>query len=73
MVSLFTQLVARGVEVPVLDPRLIAHIDAPRAVVLDDDRPAAQPEVLPEDQASALQTSLPEDIPAESDGTLSTE
>ncbi len=40
MTSLFTQFVARGIEVPVIDPRLIAHVD----VLLDvtqEEQPAA--------------------------------
>lgn len=39
MTSLFTQFVARGLEVPVIDPRLLTHVEV-LAVVTQDERPA---------------------------------
>lgn len=44
MTSLFTAFVARGIEVPDIDIRLISHVDV-REVALSDERPAAPEEV----------------------------
>ena len=41
MVSLFTSFVARGTEVPAVDPRIEGHIDVALVVDLSDERPAA--------------------------------
>ena len=56
MTSLFTLFVARGSEVPAVDPRLIAHVDA-LAVVTQDDRQAAPAEGSNDVEAPAPQIS----------------
>jgi len=53
MVSLFSRFVTGGlVEVPVTDPRLVTHEDAP-GVVSSDVGPAAQTEATPVEVAPA--------------------
>lgn len=41
MVSLFTRFVARGVQVPAVDPRIYRHTSSERVVDLTNERPAA--------------------------------
>lgn len=60
MTSLFTLFVARGAEVPAVDPRLAAHIST-LAVVTNDNGPAARVDetsgattLADADQSSAL-------------------
>ena len=71
MTSLFTLFVARGAEVPAIDPRLIAHIDA-LAVVTQDDRQAAPAEGSNEVAAPAKQISATRVPDLADDGTAST-
>lgn len=42
MTSLFTRFVALGVEVPVIDPRLIAHVEVSEVVTADDGQAATE-------------------------------
>ena len=44
MTSFFTNFVARGIEVPEIDPRLLSHIDI-REVIPAEERPAAPTDV----------------------------
>ena len=54
MASLLTQLVARMVDVPVIDPRLIAHVDV-LAVVTADETQAEQTDSAPETVAPVIE------------------
>ena len=47
IVSLFSLIVARGAEVPVVDPRLTSHVDFTSRVDTPDQGPAAQAESEP--------------------------
>jgi hypothetical protein len=47
MTSLFTRFVARGVEVPVSDPMMLAHFEASEVVTADEGQAAiAETDVL---------------------------
>ena len=47
IVSLFSLIVARGAEVPVVDPRLAAHVDYASRVDTQAQGPATQADAVP--------------------------
>ena len=47
MTSLFTRFVARGVEVPVIDPRLVTHVEPSEVVTADDGQAATNEQKEP--------------------------
>ena len=47
IVSLFSLIVARGAEVPVVDPRLTSHIEFTSRVDTPDQGPATQADPIP--------------------------
>ena len=58
MVSLFSAFVARGVQVPAIDPRIEGHTSNALAVDLIDERPATSAQQVTETEASGgVQTS----------------
>jgi hypothetical protein len=69
MTSLYTALVARGVEVPEIDPRLISHVEF-REVVSTDDRPAASAETS-DSSIAPEQASVDQTVASSDDGTTS--
>jgi len=56
IVSLFSQVVAQGVEVPVVDPRLAAHVDYASRVDTADQGPATQASSEPVTDALTAQS-----------------
>lgn len=69
MTSLFTQFVARGIQVPAIDPRLIAHVDV-LEVVTPDEQPATSADSSTDASGSSQTTAAQSDVVADG-GTTS--